>query len=171
MAAPSSRNASDAPQPVSVCKNRRARHDYELFDKLDCGIALRGSEVKSIRANKISIEEAWVRVQDGELWLMGCDIAEYPQASWLNHDPRRERKLLAHRRELKKFTSKSGERGLTIVPLEVYFLRGFVKVTIAIAKGRKEHDKRDKIKTRDDKREIQQAVRKTMPRYEKRGRD
>ncbi|QDV28843.1 SsrA-binding protein [Planctopirus ephydatiae] len=150
----------DKPNNISVCRNRRARHEYELMDQLDCGIVLMGSEVKSIRAGKVSIEEAWVRVQDGELYLVGCDINEYPQASWLNHETKRTRKLLAHRRELKKFCGRTSERSITIVPLEMYLQRGFVKIKIALAKGRKLHDKREKLKAQDARREIRQVTRR-----------
>ncbi|MBA4032314.1 MAG: SsrA-binding protein [Planctomyces sp.] len=152
--------ADDKPNDISVCRNRRVRHEYELFDELDCGVVLMGSEVKSIRAGKISIEEAWVRVQEGELFLVGCDIAEYPQASWLNHEAKRVRKLLAHKRELKKFCGKASERSITIVPLEIYLSRGYVKVKIALAKGRKMHDKREKLKAQDARREIRQVTRR-----------
>lgn len=143
-----------------VCRNRRARHDYELLEELECGIALRGSEVKSIRNNKIAIEEAWVRVENGEMWLVGADIAEYPQATYLNHDPKRQRKLLLHRRELNKFVRASEQKGLTLVPLDIHLSRGLVKVSVAIARGQKEYDKRDRIKKQMDQREIQQAIRK-----------
>jgi SsrA-binding protein len=144
-----------------VCRNRRAKHDYELLEQLECGIALRGSEVKSIRNNKISIEEAYVLVEGGELWLIGADIAEYPQATYLNHDPKRQRKLLLHRRESAKFARASEQKGMTLVPLDIHLTRGLVKVTVAIARGRKEYDKRDKIKKQTDQQEMQQAIRRS----------
>lgn len=143
-----------------VCRNRKARHDYELLEQLECGIALRGSEVKSIRNNKIAIEDAYVRVENGEIWLIGADIAEYPQATYLNHDPKRQRKLLMHRREAAKFMRAAEQKGLTLVPVDVHLSRGFVKVTVAIARGQKEYDKRDKIRKQADQREISQAIRK-----------
>ncbi len=145
-----------------VCRNRRARHEYDLFDQLECGIQLCGSEVKSIRANKISIEEAYVRVKDDGVWLIGCDIAEYPQANVWNHDRQRQRKLLMHRREVRKFAEAAAQKGLTLIPLEVYFERGLVKVKIAVAKGKKLHDKRESLKKRDDQKVIQQALRKRV---------
>jgi SsrA-binding protein len=144
-----------------VCRNRKAKHDYELLEQLECGIALRGSEVKSIRNNKIAIEEAYVRVENGEIWLIGADIAEYPQATYLNHDPKRQRKLLMRRREMDKFARAAEQKGLTLVPLDIHLSRGFVKVTVAIARGQKEYDKREKIKKQADQREIRQAVRRT----------
>ncbi|MEZ6048982.1 MAG: SsrA-binding protein SmpB [Planctomycetaceae bacterium] len=135
------------------------RHDYEILDTLECGIQLRGSEVKSIRNNKISIEEAYARVQNNEVWLLNADISEYPQATVMNHEPRRERKLLLKKREINKFAETAQHDGLTLVPLQVHFNRGLVKVMLAIAKGRKLHDKRDKLKTRSDQREIRNAMR------------
>ena len=144
-----------------VCRNRKAKHDYELIEQLECGICLRGSEVKSIRNNKVSIEEAYVRVENGEVWLVGADIAEYPQATYLNHDPKRQRKLLLHRREMAKFARANEQKGLTLVPLDVHLSRGLVKVTVAVARGQKEYDKREKIKKQADQREIRQAVRRT----------
>lgn len=143
-----------------VCRNRKAKHEYEISQSLECGIVLHGSEVKSIRNNKISIEEAWVRVTEHEVFLVGCDIAEYPQATYLNHDPKRQRKLLLHRREIRKFAEVANQKGLSIVPLEVHLVRGNVKVTIAIGKGLKQHDKREKLKENDANREIRQALRR-----------
>ncbi len=143
-----------------VCRNRKAKHEYELSQSLECGIVLHGSEVKSIRNNKISIEEAWVRVQDHEVFLVGCDIAEYPQATYLNHDPKRQRKLLLHRSEIRKFAEVANQKGLSIVPLEVHLVRGNVKVTIAVGKGLKRHDKREKLKENDANREMRQAIRR-----------
>jgi SsrA-binding protein len=145
-----------------VCRNRKAKHEYDLFDKLECGIQLCGSEVKSIRANKISIEEAYVRVKDDGVWLIGCDIAEYPQANVWNHDRTRQRKLLMHRREVRKFAEAAAQKGLTLIPLDVHFSRGLVKLTIAVAKGKKLHDKRESLKKRDDQKVIQQALRKRV---------
>ena len=143
-----------------VCRNRKAKHDYELLEQLECGIMLHGSEVKSVRNNKVAIEDAYVRVENGEVWLIGADIAEYPQATYLNHDPKRYRKLLLHRREVAKFARAAEQKGLTLVPIDVHLARGLVKVTVAIARGQKEYDKRDKIKKQEDQRDIRQAIRK-----------
>lgn len=148
------------PNSRVVCRNRRARHEYDILAELECGVMLVGSEVKSIRANKISVEEAYVKVRDGEVWLLNCDIAEYPQATYMNHDPRRTRKLLMRRREVTKFAEAASEKGLTIIPLDVHLTRGLVKLTIAVARGRKLHDKREKLKTKVDQKEMRQAVRK-----------
>ena len=145
------------PNSKTVARNRRARHEYDILDELECGIVLVGSEVKSIRNGKISIEEAYARVNDGELWLIGCDIAEYPQANVMNHDPTRTRKLLLRKRELAKIAEAATHRGLTLVPLAVYFSRGIVKVNVAVAKGRKLHDKREALKRKEDTREMRSA--------------
>lgn len=144
-----------------ICRNRRARHDYDILDTLECGIELAGSEVKSIRAHKISIEEAYARIEDGELWLLGCDIQPYPQANLMNHEPRRPRKLLLRKRELRKFAEDASHQGLTLVPLDIHFSqRGLVKATIAVAKGRKLHDKRERMKKESAAKEMRAAIRK-----------
>ncbi len=146
-------------QSRSVCRNRKAHHNYEILDELECGIALTGSEVKSIRNGKISIDEAYARLRDGELWLLNSDIAEYPQATVMNHEPGRPRKLLIRKREREKFAEAATHKGLTLVPLAVYFSpRGIVKVTIAVAKGRKLHDKREKLKKQTDTKEMRDAT-------------
>jgi SsrA-binding protein len=145
------------PNSRTVCRNRKARYQYDILDELECGIALRGSEVKSARNGKISIDEAYARIRDGELWLIGCDIAEYPQATVMNHEPGRPRKLLLHKRELHKFAESAEHQGLTLIPLSVYFSRGMVKVKIAIARGRKLHDKREKLRQKEDRRDMRQV--------------
>lgn len=152
----SEKKADEAKQRV-VVRNRKASYDYELLDELDCGIALMGSEVKSIRNNKIVIDDAYAKLQNGELWLLNADIAEYPQASFMNHERKRDRKLLVRKAQLRKFAEQAEDRGLTMVPLSVFFDRGLVKVRIAVARGRKRHDKRDKLKAKDDAREIRAA--------------
>lgn len=143
-----------------VCRNRKASHEYEILQDLECGVVLHGSEVKSIRNGKVSIDEAYARIRDGELWLVGCHIGEYPQANVQNHEPLRVRKLLLHKRELAKFAEKAEERGHTLIPLDVHFSDGKVKVKLAVARGRKLHDKREKLKADDAKREIRQAMRR-----------
>lgn len=151
--------SKEDPNSRTVCQNRKARHNYEILDTLDCGIVLAGSEVKSIRANKISIEEAFARVQDGEVWLYNCDIALYPQANTMNHQTRRPRKLLMKRAEIRKFAERAENTSLTLIPLSVYFTRGLVKVKLGIAKGRKLHDKREKLKKDSARMDIQRAMR------------
>jgi SsrA-binding protein len=143
-----------------VVQNRRARHEYEVLETLECGIVLVGSEVKSVRRGTISIEEAYGRVKQGEVWLMGCDIAEYVEANQFNHQPRRARKLLMHRREVKRFAGRAFEKGLTLVPLKVYFKEGRAKLLLGLCKGRKTYDKREVLKQKQMKRDIERALRR-----------
>ncbi|MBT5018041.1 SsrA-binding protein SmpB [bacterium] len=154
------KSTTEDPNSRTICRNRRARHDFEIIEELECGIALMGSEVKSIRNNKITIDEAYARIQKNELWLLNCDVAEYPQATYLNHERRRERKLLIKKREFRKFAESAGHDGMTLIPLAVYFRRGMIKVLIASAKGRKIYDNREKKKKDQDRRAMQDAVRK-----------
>ncbi len=158
MAKKKSAKKTGDPNSKTVCRNRKARHLFDILDELECGIALCGSEVKSIRNAKISIDEAYARMKDGELWLFNADIAEYPQASVMNHEPKRPRKLLLHKRELEKFAASAEQQGHTLIPLAVYFSRGIVKVNIALAKGRKLYDKREKLRQKEDKRDIRRAM-------------
>ena len=153
-----SKKQDEDPNSKHVCRNRKARHEYEIFDEMECGIVLLGSEVKSIRDSKISIDEAYARMQNGELWLVGATINEYPQANLMNHEPKRPRKLLVHKRELRKFAEQAEQQGFTLVPLDVYFQRGRVKVRIGLARGRKLHDKRDKLKGKTDRKEMRSAM-------------
>lgn len=131
-----------------------------MIDTLECGIALVGSEVKSLRNGKISLEEAYGRMKANEVWLIGCDIPEYVQANRFNHEPKRPRKLLLHRREIRKYAGKAYETGFTLVPLKMYFKRGKAKVLLGICKGRKLHDKREKLKKDTVKKDIQRAMRR-----------
>jgi len=142
-----------------IAQNRKARHNYEVLDTLECGIALVGSEVKSLRTGHLSLEEAYGRMKQDEVWLIGCDIPEYTFANRLNHDPRRPRKLLLHRREIKKFASRAYEQNLTLVPLKMYFKEGRAKVLMGLCRGRKRYDKREAMKKRDMNRDIQRAMR------------
>lgn len=143
-----------------IAQNRRARHEYEVLETLECGIALVGSEVKSLRTGKLSLEEAYGRVKGDEVWLMGCDIPEYSHANRFNHDPRRPRKLLLHRREILKFANRAYEQGLTLVPLKMYFKAGRAKILMGLCRGRKLHDKREKIKKASVQRDIARALRR-----------
>ena len=151
--------ADDKPAEKVVSENRRARHDYEIIDTLECGIALVGSEVKSLRGGRMSLDEAYGRVDGREVWLVGCDIPEYDKANQLNHVPKRPRKLLMHRREIGKFADRALEKGLTLVPLKMYFKNGRVKVLMGIGRGRQAHDKRQKLKADTAKRDIEIALR------------
>lgn len=145
---------------VIVARNRRARFEYDLLEKVEAGIALTGTEVKSLRTGKASLEEAYAGVDRDEAWLYGCDIPEYLQANRMNHKPKRPRKLLLHRSEIDKLSNKASERGLTIVPLRIYFKKGIAKVEISIAKGRKTYDKREALKKQDAKRDMDRAIRR-----------
>ena len=143
-----------------ISQNRRARHEYEVLDTMECGIVLVGSEVKSLRSGKISLEEAYGRMKAGEVFLMGCDIPEYREANRFNHEPKRPRKLLLHRREINKFATKAYETGYTLVPLKMYFKGGRAKVLLGVCRGRKLHDKREKLKKQSVQHDIQQAMRR-----------
>jgi SsrA-binding protein len=143
-----------------IAQNRKARHNYTVLDTLECGIALVGSEVKSLRAGKVSLEEAYGRLRNGEVWLVGCDIPEYTEANRFNHNPRRVRKLLLHRREIKRFAAKAYQQGLTLVPLRMYFKDGRAKVVMGVCRGKKVYDKREAIKKATVKRDIQRIMRR-----------
>jgi SsrA-binding protein len=149
------------PEVRLVADNRKARYRFEILDTLDCGIQLTGSEVKSLRDGKLSLDEAYARVKEGEVWLVGADIAEYPQATLWNHAPKRPRKLLMRREEREKFAGLAHEKGLTLVPLKIYFnARGLAKVQLGLCKGKKLHDKRETMKKADSQREIERAMRR-----------
>ncbi len=147
-------------QSQVICENRKARHKYEILQQVECGVMLIGSEVKSLREGNISLNEAYVRVENRELWLIGADIAEYRQASFWNHKPKRSRKLLVHRRELDKLSTKAFEKGLTLIPLRMYFnARGIVKIMVAVGRGKNLHDKRQTLKDADNKRRLSREIR------------
>lgn len=148
------------PVQKMVADNRKAKHRYEIIDSVECGMQLMGSEVKSMREGKLSIDEAYIRIKGNELWLVGSDIAHYKNAGMWNHDPRRPRKLLIHAKEFAVFAGRALERGLTLIPLRVYFNeRGLAKCVMALVKGKKLHDKREAMKERDTKRGLQRAMR------------
>jgi SsrA-binding protein len=151
--------AADAGQERVVAENRKARHDYEILETLECGIALVGSEVKSLRAGRMSLDDAYGRVEGNEVWLLGCDIPEYDKANQLNHRPKRPRKLLLHRREIRRFAGQAFDKGLTLVPLKLYFKNGRVKVLLGVGRGRKAHDKREKLKAASARRDMEIALR------------
>lgn len=158
-----SRKGTSAERQTServIAVNRRAHFEYEVLETLECGIVLVGSEVKSLRTGKLSLEEAYARLHQGEVWLVGCDIPEYAQANRFNHDPRRRRKLLLHRREIRRFASKAYEKGLTLVPLKMYFKAGRAKVLLGVCRGRKLYDKRERLKKEEVRRDIERAMRR-----------
>jgi SsrA-binding protein len=141
-----------------ICRNKRAYHEYTIGDQLECGIVLTGTEVKSLREGTASLEDAYAKIEDGEVWLLGSDIPEYSMAHRMNHKPKRPRKLLLHHREIDKFAGKASERGYTLVPLRMYFKEGRAKVDLAIARGKQVHDKRQSLKKADAQRDIRRAL-------------
>ncbi len=142
-----------------IAENRKARHDYELLETVVAGLVLLGTEVKSLRGGKGNVAEAWVRFVDDEAWLMDAHIPPYPQAHQFNHEPRRPRKLLLKARELEKLHRRTAEKGLTLVPLKLYFAGPWVKIEVGLGRGRKLHDKRNALKEKQDKREMDRARR------------
>lgn len=143
-----------------VSRNRRARFEFDLLEKVEAGIALTGTEVKSLRTGKASLEESYAGIDHDEVWLYGCDIPEYLQANRMNHKAKRPRKLLLHRREIDKLISKVAEKGLTLIPLNLYFKKGIAKVELCVARGRKLYDKRAALKSKDAKRDMDRALRR-----------
>jgi SsrA-binding protein len=141
-----------------IVDNRRARHDYHLLERLEAGLVLTGTEVKSLRAGRANLRNAYADVRDGEAWLVGAHISEYEQGNVANHDPDRERKLLLHGREIASLIGKVRERGLTVVPTRLYFKNGRVKVELAVARGKETRDKRRDIARRDADRQIERAL-------------
>jgi SsrA-binding protein len=142
-----------------IATNRKARHDYSVDDRYECGIELFGTEVKSFRDGKISFPDAWAEVAEGEVWLRSLRVAENPFSSVFNHDPDRGKRLLLHRDEIKRITRKTEEKGYTLIPLSFYFKKGRVKVELGLCKGKKMYDKRADIKDRDMKRELSREFR------------
>jgi SsrA-binding protein len=147
-----------SPEERVVCRNRRALHEYFVHETLEAGLALTGTEVKSLRCGHASIEDSYARLEDGELWLLKADIPEYAMGNIMNHQPKRKRKLLLHRRELRRFAQKATEKGFTIVPLKLYFRGGWAKVELAVVQGKKLHDKRETLKEKTARREIERAT-------------
>ena len=145
-------------QSTVIARNRRARHDYHLEDTVEGGLVL--TEVKSLREGRASLTDGFAQIEDGEVWLHGVHIPEYTQGTWTNHEPRRPRKVLMHRKEIDRFASKVAERGLTIIPLELYFKDGRVKVELALARGKRSYDKRHDLAERDAAREVERAFRR-----------
>lgn len=143
-----------------VATNRKARHDYDILDTFECGIVLTGSEVKSLRDAQVQLKDAYADIRDGEVWLERAHIAPYGFAVGGGHDPERPRKLLLHRREIDRLIGKVNEVGLTLIPLQVYFKAGRAKVELGLAKGRRSYDKRQKIRERMEKREMDRAQRR-----------
>jgi SsrA-binding protein len=141
----------------TIAQNRKARHDYTILDTFEAGVALLGTEVKSLRLGRASLVDSYATIDDGEVWLRGLHIPEYSHGSWTNHQPRRNRKLLLHREEIEGLIGKTREGGLTLVPLALYFREGKVKLELALARGKRSYDKRQDLAKRDADREISRA--------------
>ena len=139
-----------------VATNRRARHEYEILETLEAGLVLRGTEVKSLRTGQVNFKDSYATVRNGEAWLLGCHINPYSHGTDANHDPERDRKLLLHRREIARLSGRIAERGLTLVPLRLYFKDGRAKIELGLGRGKKLHDKRSTLRERDVKREMDQ---------------
>ena len=141
-----------------IAQNRRARHDWSVLDTYETGIVLSGTEVKSLRQGKATLTDGFATVDDGEVWLRNVHIPEYAQGTWTNHEPRRSRKLLLHKQEIERLLGKVKESGLSLIPLSMYFADGKAKVELALARGKKAHDKRQDMAKRDAQREIERAI-------------
>lgn len=159
----SKQNSKKAPTagPIRslIASNKKARHDYSIEDVFEAGMVLSGTEVKALRAGRASLIDGFVSVDGGEAWLEGAHISEYAHGTWTNHAPRRRRKLLLHRSEIARLAQGTKEKGFTIVPLQMYFLDGRAKVEIALARGKKEYDKRQTLREQQDNREAHRAIR------------
>ena len=142
-----------------VASNKKARHDYHIEDTLEAGLVLTGTEVKSLRAGRASLVDGYASIDRGEAWLEGVHIPEYTEGTWTNHSPRRKRKLLLHRREIDKLAGQVSRGGYTLVPLRLYFSDGKAKVELALAKGKREYDKRQALREKQDSREAERAMR------------
>jgi SsrA-binding protein len=142
-----------------VATNRRARHEYEILETLEAGLVLRGTEVKSLRDGQVNFKDSYATVRNGEAWLRGCHISPYSHGTDANHEPERDRKLLLHKREITKIAGRAAEKGLTVVPLKIYFKQGRIKIEIGLARGKKLHDKRAALRERETQREMDKAAR------------
>jgi len=142
----------------AVATNRKARHDYSFEDTFEAGIALTGTEIKSVRAGQVSLRDSFATIKDGEMWLINLHIAAYRQASDFNHEPRRPRKLLMHRREINRLTGKLHEKGLTLIPLRLYLKNNLAKVELGLGRGKRQYDKRATLKAKESRREVDRAI-------------
>ena len=143
----------------AVATNRRARHEYEILETFEAGLVLRGTEVKSLRDGQVNFKDSYATVRNGEAWLRGCHISPYSHGTDANHEPERDRKLLLHKREITRIVGKTAEKGLTVVPLKIYFKGGRIKIEIGLARGKKLHDKRATLRERETRREMEKEAR------------
>ena len=144
-----------------LIRNRRARHDYSILDSIEAGLVLQGTEVKSLRQGKANIKDGFAQVREGEVWLYNMHISPYEQGNRYNHDPERPRKLLLSRAQIRRLTGRVEERGLTLIPLKIYFKNGWAKIELGLARGKKEYDKRHDMARRDAEREVEQALKQS----------
>lgn len=147
-----------SPNIKVVCQNKKARYDYEIIEVIEAGMVLLGTEVKSLRQGRANLKDSYARIKDGELFLMQCHISPYTHAYYDNHEPDRVRKLLVHKREIKRLQGKTQEKGLTLVPLKIYFKDGKAKVELALARGKRSYDKRETLKRKTEERELERAI-------------
>jgi SsrA-binding protein len=151
--------SSQADNDRTIATNRRARHNYEILETQEAGLVLRGTEVKSLRGGLVNFKDAYATVRNGEMWLLGCHISPYSHGTDANHDPERDRKLLLHGREIARLEGKVAERGLTLIPLRLYFKNGRAKLELGLGRGKKLHDKRSALREREVRREMDRAAR------------
>lgn len=159
MAKPATQQQKSQPEIQSIARNKRARYDYHILDTWEAGIVLKGTEVKSLREGKANISDAYGIIKDGEAYLLNLHISPYERGGYSNHEPERTRKLLLHRKEIRRLIGAVEREGLTLIPLELYFKNGVAKVALALGKGKKLHDKRETERARDAEREMSRAVR------------
>ncbi len=150
---------SQEPRDRAIATKRRARHEYSILETFEAGLALRGTEVKSLRAGLVNFKDSYATVRNGEVWLLGCHINPYSHGTDANHDPERDRKLLLHAKEISRLSGKVAERGLTLIPLKLYFKSGRAKLELGLGRGKKLHDKRSTLREREVKREMDRAAR------------
>jgi SsrA-binding protein len=143
-----------------VCQNKKARHDFEIVETVEAGMVLQGTEVKSLREGRANLKDSYAKIKGEEIWLYDVHISPYPHASYNNHEPERTRKLLLHKREIRRLMGKTQEKGLTLVPLKIYFRKGKAKVELALARGKKAYDKRERIKKKEEAREMDRLRKK-----------
>ena len=158
---PSKPEKPASPAPKIIADNRRARHEYEIIEVFETGIELKGTEVKSMRTGKANLQDAFARIEAGQMWLYNCHIAPYDFGNRFNHDPVRKRRLLMHRKQILRLYQQIKEKGLTLVPLKLYFKRNWVKVDLALVRGKQLYDKREAISKRDSKRQLDRLVKET----------
>jgi SsrA-binding protein len=147
-----------SPNIKVVCQNKKARYDYEIIEVIEAGMVLLGTEVKSLRQGRANLKDSYARIREGELFLMQCHISPYTHAYYDNHEPDRVRKLLVHKREIKRLQGKTEEKGLTLVPLKIYFKDGKAKIELALARGKRSYDKRETLKRKTEERELERAI-------------